>query len=284
MGKGGKNKQKKDKTKKRKKGRPSKAERSDRHDLYQRAVQFPEADVEFFAAQYKERRGKDAKILREDFCGTSYLSCTWVQSDPERKAIGVDFDGPTLDWAREHNMSKLDDDARARVTLFEADVLDGPGEPADIACAMNFSYCVFKKRAQLKRYFQVAYEKLAADGIFILELYGGTEAIAEDTEERECEGFDYVWEQEKYNPITNETLCHIHFEFRDGSRMDKAFTYDWRLWSIPELRELLEEVGFDEVGVYWEEVDDDGDGTGEYVLTEEEDNQESWLVHLVAAK
>jgi SAM-dependent methyltransferase len=274
----------KDKTKGRKKGRPSKAERSDRHDLYQRAVQFPQSDIEFFDRVYTELRGRPPAVLREDFCGTAFLSCAWVGEGPQRRAVGVDFHGPTLDWGREHNLSELDEEARGRVELYEANVLDSPGPKADITCAMNFSYGVFKTREELRRYFQVAHDTLADDGVFITELYGGYDAIREDEEVRECEGFDYIWEQVKYNPITHETLCHIHFKFRDGSRMNKAFTYDWRLWSIPELRELLTEVGYEDVGVYWEQVDDDGDGTGEHERTEEEENQDSWLVYLVAAK
>jgi hypothetical protein len=76
----------------------------------------------------------------------------------------------------------------------------------------------------------------------------------------------------------------IHFDFRDGSRLERAFTYDWRLWTIPELRELLAEAGFREVQVWWETVDEDGDGTGDYEQVEHAENQEAWLVYLVAAK
>jgi hypothetical protein len=78
--------------------------------------------------------------------------------------------------------------------------------------------------------------------------------------------------------------CHIHFEFSDRSKIERAFSYDWRLWTLPELRELLREVGFRDVQVYWEQVDADGDGTGTFHPTEYEENQESWLVYIVAAK
>jgi SAM-dependent methyltransferase len=276
-------KDKKKKKKKKPKG-PTKAELADRHALYQSTVQSPEADCEFFETVYKDLRGKAPLVLREDFCGTANISCVWVESGKKRRAIGVDLDGPTLDWGREHNLSRLGKKTRERVELHQADVLDGPGDAADITCAMNFSYCVFKTRDTLLRYFQVAQGKLADDGIFVCELYGGTEAIVEITDEREYDEFDYEWEQAKYNPITAVTLCHIHFRFDDGSRLDNAFTYDWRLWTIPELRELLTEAGFSEVMVYWEGVDDDGEGTGEFLPTEEEENQESWLVYIVAAK
>lgn len=273
----------KKKKKKKAKG-PTKAELADRHALYQATVQGPEADCEFLERVYKEKRGKKPLVLREDFCGTANISCVWVGGGKKRRAIGIDLDGPTLEWGRKHNLSALGKSAQARVELHEANVLDGVGDRADVTCAMNFSYCVFKTRDELRRYFQVARDKLADDGIFVCELYGGTEAIVEITDEREYDDFDYEWEQEKYNPITAETRCHIHFRFDDGSRLERAFTYDWRLWTIPEVRELLREVGFEDVTVYWEGVDEDGDGSGEFLPTEEEENQESWLAYIVAAR
>jgi hypothetical protein len=270
---------------------PTLAQRLDKHHLYQRAVQSPEADIEFFAERYKELRGREPKVLREDFCGTSYISATWAASAKGRRAIGVDLDTATLQWAREHNLAPLSKDAQKRVELRQANVLDGGGAKADVTCAMNFSYGVFKTRAELKHYFEVVFQQLADEGVFVTELYGGTEAIIAVQDEREIEGddqtggdFTYLWEQAAYNPITHETLCHIHFQLSDGSKIEKAFTYDWRLWSIAEVRELLYEVGFTSVRVYWESIDEDGDGTGEYHPSEEEENQEAWLVYLVAAK
>ncbi len=41
-----------------------------------------------------------------------------------------------------------------------------------------------------------------------------------------------------------ETLCHIDFKFEDGSVQKRAFSYDWRLWILPEIREVLAEAGF----------------------------------------
>jgi hypothetical protein len=270
---------------------PTLAERQDKHTLYQLSVQSPEADIEFFVARYKELRGREPKVLREDFCGTAYISATWAGSGKNRRAIGVDLDTATLQWAREHNLAPLSDDARKRVDLRQANVLDGGGKKADVTCAMNFSYGVFKTRAELRHYFEVVFQQLADDGVFVTELYGGTEAIIAVQDEREIEGneatggdFTYYWEQAAYNPITHETLCHIHFELSDGSKIENAFSYDWRLWSIAEVRELLYEVGFTSVRVYWETIDDDGDGTGEYRPSEKEENQEAWLVYLVAAK
>ena len=260
------------------------AERADRHDLYQRSVQVPEADIENFEKMFARFVKRKPLVMREDFCGTAFLSGTWAASDPKRRAVGIDLDEPTLQWGRDHNLSKLKPAVRDRVALHRANVLEGVGERADITCALNFSYMVFKTRPQLLRYFEVAREMLVDDGVFITEIYGGTEAIVEIVDDRDFKGFTYLWEQAKYNPITHDTLCHIHFRFPDKSRIDKAFTYDWRLWTIPEVRELLIEAGFRTVEVWWEGVDDDGEGSGDYHPTEVEENQEAWLVYIVAAK
>jgi len=269
---------------KRPKGGRSLAERADRFDLYQRSVQGPEADIEVFETIFRDLRGRVPRKLREDFCGTGYLSTTWAASDPGRTAVGIDLDGPTLDWGRRHNLAPAGAKVASRIRLLQADVRDGRGPRADVVCALNFSFCVFKQREELRRYFEVAHDRLVRDGLFFTEIYGGSEAVVAVTEERKEDGFRVIWDQEVYNPITHETLCHLHFKFRDGSRLDRAFTYDWRLWGVPEIREIMAEAGFAQSRVYWEEVDEDGEGTGEYRATESEENQETWLVYVVGVK
>lgn len=264
--------------------KPTQAQRADKHALYQGSVQVPEADIEIFDDIFMKLRGRRPLTMREDFCGTAYLSCTWVASHPKRRAIGVDLDRPTLDWGEQHNVVKLAPAQRKRLQLLEGNVLDGLGDRTELTCALNFSYAVFKTRDLLRRYFESVRERLVDDGVFITELYGGTEAIIELEEERRCTGFTYVWEQAHYNPINHDALCHIHFRFKDGSAIEKAFTYDWRLWTVPEMRELLLEAGFRSVAIWWEGVDEDGDGTGDYRPTEREENQESWLVYIVGQK
>ena len=284
---------------KRKKGKkakgPTQADQADLHLLYEESVQSPDADCELFADIYERLRGRPPVVLREDFCGTALLSTTWCLSDPSHRAIGVDLDTQTLAWGREHNISPNAEALGERLTLLQADVLEAGvegAEPADIIAALNFSFCIFKQRAVLKRYFQRVFGNLAPGGLLILELFGGTNALEEDSEIRELDDYTYVWDQAAFNPITNEILCHIHFEFDDGSRIDEAFTYDWRLWSLPELRDILEEAGFAAVRVFWELVeDDDGDdddamleGTGEYEEMTEVEQQHSWLVYVVAER
>lgn len=269
-------------TKKRRGGKPPAAERADRHELYELAVQSPEADIEFYLDRFRQHRSRDPKTLREDFCGTALLSATWLAGATDRSAVGIDLDRATLEWGRKRHFS--DPALSERIELLCEDVREVDGPNVELACAMNFSFCVFKTRDKLRGYFESVHRGLADDGLFISELYGGTEAIVEIEDERELDDFTFIWEQERYNPITHEVLCHIHFRFRDGSLLERAFTYDWRLWSIPEVRELLAEAGFGKVDVYWEETDEDGDGTGQHHLATEEENQESWLVYLVAIK
>lgn len=247
-------------------------------------MQAPESDIEFFTRIYRRHRGEPPLALREDFCGTALLSCEWVRSGAGRTALAIDLDASTLDWGRRHNLAAADHDLSQRIRLVNADVREVRRPRVDLACAMNFSFCVLKRRPDLLDYLRTVHAGLRDDGLLILELYGGTEAIVAIEERREVDDFVYVWEQESFNPITHETRCHIHFELADGSRLDRAFTYDWRLWTIPEVRDTLTEVGFSEVEVYWEGVDEEGDGTGEYERTESEENQEGWLVYVVGVK
>ena len=78
--------------------------------------------------------------------------------------------------------------------------------------------------------------------------------------------------------------CHIHFEFQDGSRLEKAFSYTWRLWTLPEIRELLEETGFRQVTVYWQGYDDDGEPDGVFVPVGEGEADAGWICYLTAEK
>lgn len=272
--------------------RLSQARQADRHALYQKSVQAPEHSIEFFIDQYRKSFRRRPQLLREDFCGTAYLSTEWCKHDRRHRALGVDLCRDTLDWGLEHNVRPAGEAVAARLQLRHANVLDVITPKADVTCAMNFSYQVFKTRPQLQRYFQRAYRGLAAQGLFIIDIFGGTESMEAVEEEREVDGenFTYLWDQDKFNPITHEMLCHIHFLFKDGSRLDKAFTYDWRLWSIPEVTELLAAAGFARVQVFWEEMSEEADeddyleGTGIYHPASEAENQASWVTYIVAEK
>ena len=83
--------------------------------------------------------------------------------------------------------------------------------------------------------------------------------------------------------LTSEILCHIHFGFKDGSRMRRAFTYDWRVWSLAEIQEILRESGFGRVEVHWEGTDSEtGEGNGIFRKTTRGEAIESWVALIVA--
>ena len=114
----------------------------------------------------------------------------------------------------------------------------------DIVLAMNFSYWIFKTRDLLRRYFRNVYAGLLDDGLFMLDAVGGSDAHREMRDRTKLKRFTYIWDQKAYNLVNGDRLCHIHFSFPDGSKIQKAFTYDFRLWTLPEIRELLLEAGF----------------------------------------
>jgi hypothetical protein len=188
-----------------------------------------------------------------------------------------------LAWSREHKLSRLGPAQAARLHLVTGDVLRARTAPADIVLAVNFSYWVFKDRATMKRYFRKAHAGLVDDGVFILDAFGGYEACQVLQESTRCNGFTYVWDQALFNPVSSEILCHIHFRFRDGSRMDKAFTYDWRLWTLPELAEMLDETGF-EPTVYWEGTDRNGEGNGVFTPAVSGEADAGWIAYIVASR
>jgi hypothetical protein len=208
-----------------------------------------------------------------------------VRRDRQHYALGIDLDAEVLEWGRINNLEQLDDDQYQRIELLQENVLDAEPEQADIVLAMNFSYYLFLERAQMLAYFEAVHEGLLDDGLFFLDAYGGYEAPKVLREERECDGFTYIWDQASFNPIDSLMDCHIHFEFPDKSRMEKAFSYRWRLWTLPEIRELLSQAGFTTVTVYWEGTDEEtGEGDGVYLPSEIGDPDPGWVCYIVAEK
>ena len=259
---------------------------ADKYVLYQRAVQSADQDALFLANTYKEIRGRKARHLREDFCGTCLLSSHWIGLGKHNTAECYDIDPEPLEWGKRHNLKKLGNKA-SRLTQYQEDARNNSRQAPDVRCAQNFSYWIFKTRAEMLDYFIKAQKDLADDGIFVIDLHGGPESIQELEEETEMddESFTYVWDQDSINPITGEARLHIHFRFPDGTEMTDAFTYDWRLWGLPELRDLLVDAGFSSATCYWEGTDEDGvSGDGIFSPTDEGEACLSYVAYLVATK
>jgi len=276
------------KAKKEMRASSSRAKLADIHVLYQHSVQDVETEIDFVEHTWSELRQRPAVLLREDFCGTANTSCEWVRREEHHRAVGIDLDEDVLEWGRLYNLAELSEDQLQRIDLQHEDVLHVRPELADIILAMNFSYYLFLTRAELQEYFANALDGLVSDGIFFLDAYGGYEAPMVLTEPRACKDdenqeFTYFWEQAEFNPISSCMTCNIHFEFPDKSRIEKAFSYHWRLWTLPEIREVLYEAGFSTVDIYWEGTDEEkNEGNGIYTPSEIGDADPGWVCYIVA--
>lgn len=260
------------------------AETADRHDLYEKSVQNTALDYKFVSKTFRKIRGHKPVSLREDFCGTARMCCEWVNRCNLNTAIGVDLDAAVLKWGRKNNLKALNSSQRLRIRLLEDDVLTVKSEPVDVIMAMNFSFQLFKQRDTLGRYFKSVRDCLINDGIFFLDAYGGYESFQVQKEKTRYKKFTYVWDQASYNPINGDMVCHIHYHFPDGSKMKKAFSYDWRLWTLPEIQELLYEAGFTRVTVYWEGTDKHEQGDGKFTAATVADADAAWVCYMTAEK
>ncbi len=258
---------------------------SDRHELYELAVQEVSAEVDFIDKVWKDKRGRLCSTLREDFCGTAKACTEWARRRPTNSAIGVDLDRAVILWGERRHRANLPEAISSRIIVLQANVLEVETPRVETIVAMNFSYFIFKQRATLVAYFRRVFESLANDGLFITDAYGGSEAHAEVEEERHLDGFTYVWDQNQYNPISGEVMNHIHFRFPDGSVMKRAFSYDWRLWSLPEIQDAMREAGFAKSTVYWEgTIHKSGEGNGIFRPSTRGEACAGWIAYIVAEK
>jgi SAM-dependent methyltransferase len=261
----------------------------DKYHFYEQSVQSPEANVEQFHAIFQELFNRDGHILREDFCGTFRICCEWVKLDPKNIAFGLDLDPEPLEYGMRKHFKKLKRAEQQRLRVFRQNVMTETSFKADQVVACNFSYQVFKERQTLIRYFRSALKSLKKEGILFLDLAGGPGMIEPTKEKTPIYGnnkkrlWSYVWDQKSFDPITHDAHYAIHFDLLDGTRKKDVFTYDWRLWTIPELRDCLIEAGFDDVAVYWE-TEHKGRGTGEYVRMAKGTNDYSWISYIVGIK
>ena len=190
-------------------------------------------------------------------------------------------------YGQKHYLTTLNDDQIGRINLSEGDVLESSLEKVDVSCSLNFSYFCFKERATLKKYLQRTYDSLNEGGIHMMDCFGGgkcTEANEEETEDDELR-YSYFWDQDYFNPIDNHAMFYIHFQLDGEEKRERAFTYDWRMWGLPEIKDILMEVGFKDVAFYWEGSDEDGDGNGIFERTADPKEEcEAWVAYIAAKK
>lgn len=268
----------------------------DTHDLYELCVQSPAHLVPMIRAIHAHR----PTILAEDFAGTAALSRVWCDTDPAAAAIATDLDAAALARA-----------THPRITTIRRDLRDPapathPGPPpADAIFVGNFSIGYLHTRAQLLAYLRTAAARLTERGLFLCDTYGGASAFTRGVVERPHPippgrfpdappnaRILYAWEQREADPLTAMVTNVLHFrlEHRDGTHAEilrewpEAFTYHWRLWSVPELRDAMAEAGLTATQVYSTLPDAvDGEGNAYVEPIDPEDLGDSFIV-LIAAR
>ena len=277
------------KTKKYPSGRKNKIITRDRHALYEASVQAVDHDADILIDIYRKIVRKNPYSLREDFCGTHMLCCEWISRGPKYKAIGIDHCKNTILYGKKKHQSKLSAEEKKRLRIYCKDVASIT-EKTDIIAACNFSYLTFQKRKTMLSYFKHCYKSLKKDGVLMLDLFGGTDTeviLKEKTPivNDSIKTFTYIWDLSYFNPVDRRATFHIHFQYpNNGPYLKKAFSYEWRMWTIPELKDIMLEAGFADVNVFWEKEDKDGEGSGEFYLTTEEENDPTWIAYLAASK
>lgn len=252
----------------------------DKHDLYELCVQSPKDLVPLLRAIH----GGDPRVLGEDFAGTAAVSHLWVEREG-CSAVAVDYDEEALGRRGEH----------PRIAKHLKDVY-AVDDPCDLLFVGNFSIGYLHTRAELVAYLGHARDRLAeSGGVFVCDTYGGESAYTIGGVHRAhpmaggklCR---YTWEQHAADPTTGMVTNLIHFRVERAGviefELEDAFVYEWRLWSIPELRDAMADAGFGETQVYAklaDAVDDEGNAYVMPVEDGEEELEESFIV-LVAGR
>ena len=256
-----------------------------KYKLYEDSVQNPLSDVDFINDKYKQLRGRMPLSLREDFSGTGLFAYQWVKQSAKHKAWAIDLRREPQEYGKKHHYGKLQEQEKERMVYICGNVLDEHSFKTDVVIAFNFSYFIFKERRKLLNYANAVLQGLSKDGAFIIDIFGGTECFQELEEETEFDNHSYFWDCNKYNPITQEVLYHIHFNDKKKNILYKeVFSYDWRHWGVREVEEILQDAGFSDVRIYWEGEGEDGEGDGEFYESREEENCDSWVAYIVGLK
>ena len=182
-----------------------------------------------------------------------------------------------------HFLPKLMPEQRSRVKIESKDVLEPGGPKTDMILAMNFSYFIFKKRESLKAYFVNSLKNLRPEGVLAMDCFGGGGVHRPNEERTVHPGFVYYWEQLDFDPVHNTAHCAMHFKPKGQKKLKNVFTYDWRIWSIAEIRELLAEAGFRKSHIYWE-GDDGRQGNGKFARDANGGVELVWIAMILAEK
>lgn len=278
---------------------------TDPWDLYQASVQDPAAQARVLQHLFRRiHRRHTPRVLREDFAGTAQDAVAWISLDPAHTAIAVELDPAVLQRARARARAILRS-ANRRLTCVESRVEDLRPETiprVDIVAALNFSIGYLHDRSTLVTYLTQVRQSLAPRGIFVATVFGGAESVRPRMESfpiarrparrgaPATPAFEYVWEIRSFNPAQQRGDFRIHFRIPGkkkaegrGEEIADAFRYDWRLWSLPELKEALREAGFQDAGVWRHTLEQTPGGRPKVFIGPVDDLQgvDPWVVYVV---
>ena len=254
----------------------------DKYFYYKKSVQSPLEDIRFFKKTFKSFFKKPAHVFREDFCGTFYLAYHWIKDHPKNKAIAIDADKEPIEYGNRHHFSLLNNSQQSRLKILNKNVLEKNLPEAEIITVSNFSYFALKERALMLKYFKNVHKALPKKGLFIIDVLGGPDCEELSEEEVQHKDFSYYWDQERFDPISRTGRFYIHFKRRGEKKRKKEFCYDWRLWSLPELKDILTEAGFSKIHVYWEGSNKKGEGNGIFKQAKQGEICDTWIAYLVS--
>ena len=261
------------------------------YELYEAAVIDARSDVRLFRRFFLEINGTYPENYREDFSGTFKHAVEWVKCNRRNRSWAVDLDPAPLKFGTQKHLTKLSDEQKSRVRVLKQDVRKPISEKLNFVTAMNFSYCIFKERDVLKDYFKGVYRSLHQKGLFLVDVMGGQQLMEASEDRRsipatkEHPRLTYFWEQLNFDGFTHEAKFAMHFKISPSSRrLKNIFTYDWRLWTLPELKDLMMEAGFKRTHIYWEGNHRDGSGNGVFSRRKYEEDCLVWVAYLIGEK
>jgi len=228
----------------------------DRYDLYELAVTDGPRLARFLAAVH----GQSPRVLVEHFSGSGALARAWPLQVPGGSSIAIDQDAAPLRKLR-----------KARGVTPVCMKVEHSSHHADVIAATNFPVGYFHSRPDLVAYLKHVRSLLNPRGVFVCDLYGGSDAFTPSRNRKTLRAADgtrvsYTWEQREADPTTGRVLNALHFKLpargrRKARELHDAFVYDWRLWSIPELRDAAAQAGLGLMQIYnrlADAIDSDG--------------------------
>jgi SAM-dependent methyltransferase len=261
-----------------------------KYELYEASVQDSEGEIHFFQRAFQAAFGKKPVTVREDFCSTFLNSITWVKKNKENVALAVDINPTPLDYGKKNHFPTLKPEQLERIHLFQANVLNVKTRPVDLITISNFSICFIKEREKMLEYFKNCYKNLKNKGAVIFDLLGGEE-LADKQEDKtpfklpDGTKATYFWEHDGFNPINHEAKFYIHYQVKGQKKMKRVFSYNWRMWSLPEFTDLLKEAGFSDVQIYWEDDDPKTDGgSGIFRRVSKAESCPIWIAYVIGIK